>query len=173
MNQQQLSQDKLIEILQLLQQDMAGVKQEIVGIKQEIGGMKQEIGGIRHDIGGMKQGIGGIKGEVQKLNAGQQEIREDIKSFQGAMIEFSEGVNEEFLEIHKHFARIDTTLNTQMVTKDYLDIKLADLKGELIAVIRGEDNKLTSLIEILFKKGTLSPEETRFLLHQEPFAKST
>ncbi len=36
-----------------------------------------------------------------------------------------------------------------MVTKDYLDEKLADLRGDLTILIRKEDTKLKTLVEVL------------------------
>lgn len=62
--------------------------------------------------------------------------------------------------------RIEST----MVTKDYLDEKLADLRGDLNVLMRKEDNKLKTLIEILFKKGTTNNEEKTQILSLEPFA---
>lgn len=38
-----------------------------------------------------------------------------------------------------------------MVTKDYLDDKLADLKGDLVVLMRKEDAKLQALVDVLQK----------------------
>ncbi len=61
--------------------------------------------------------------------------------------------------------RIEAT----MVTKDYLDDKLADMRGDLVVLMRKEDRKLVTLIDVLKKKQLLSDEETRRILTMEPF----
>lgn len=51
--------------------------------------------------------------------------------------------------------RIEAT----MVTKSYLDDKLADLEGNLISKLRKEDEKVNRLIEILKNKSLLTAED--------------
>lgn len=50
-------------------------------------------------------------------------------------------------------------VKAEMVTKSYLDDKLADLEGNLISKLRKEDNKVNRLIEILKNKSILTNEE--------------
>jgi hypothetical protein len=57
-----------------------------------------------------------------------------------------------------------------MVTKDYLDEKLADLRGDLVVLIRKEDNKLKKLIDILCQHKLISSQEKKQILSLEPFA---
>ncbi len=61
--------------------------------------------------------------------------------------------------------RIEAT----MVTKDYLDDKLADLKGDLIVLMRKEDAKLKALIEILQRRHVISGDEAKGILSMQPF----
>jgi len=56
-----------------------------------------------------------------------------------------------------------------MVTKDYLDTKLADLRGDLVVMMRKEDNKLKALVEILKEKKVINNEEVEKIMHLEPF----
>lgn len=60
-------------------------------------------------------------------------------------------------------------IESQMVTKDYLDNKLADLRGDLVVLTRKEDTKLRELIEILANKNVLNKEEANHLKSLEPF----
>lgn len=55
-----------------------------------------------------------------------------------------------------------------MVTKDYLDDKLADLKGDILTVIRKEDRRVSSLIGILRKKNVLNDDEVHGLEQMQP-----
>ncbi len=82
----------------------------------------------------------------------------------------------EFREFKKYvdgrFNNVDGRFNN-VVTKSYLDDKLADLRGDLTVLMRKEDNKLRTLVEILHEKKTLSDEETRRVFVLEPFPETT
>ncbi len=56
-----------------------------------------------------------------------------------------------------------------MVTKSYLDDKLADLKGDLTVLMRKEDTKLKALVEILAEKKVLNEEDKKRIFTMEPF----
>ena len=59
-----------------------------------------------------------------------------------------------------------------MVTKEYLDDKLADLKGDIIVVIRKEDRKLAVLVDVLYERRVISDEDKKKILSLEPFPTS-
>jgi predicted nucleic acid-binding Zn-ribbon protein len=59
-------------------------------------------------------------------------------------------------------------VESQMVTKEYLDDKLADLKGDILTILRKEDRRVTALVEIMQKKNLLSVEEVKFLETMQP-----
>jgi len=61
------------------------------------------------------------------------------------------------------------SLAVKMVTKEYLDDKLADLRGDLVVLTRKEDVKVRTLVEIMKKKQLLSAEEANIILALEPF----
>lgn len=84
-----------------------------------------------------------------------------------AINEFSNRVDEKFVEVDKRFNKIEAT----MVTKDYLDDKLADLRGDLVILMRKEDTKVGKLIEVLKRRKVISEAETKEILSMEPFAK--
>ncbi|HJN84795.1 MAG TPA: hypothetical protein QF873_00570 [Patescibacteria group bacterium] len=52
---------------------------------------------------------------------------------------------------------------------DSMDDKLADLKGDLVIMMRKEDTKVTELIKILAAKEVLSADEATSLRSMEPF----
>lgn len=56
-----------------------------------------------------------------------------------------------------------------MVTKDYLDDKLADLKGELTLLARKANTKLSVFIETLVANKTLKRAIADKILALEPF----
>lgn len=60
-------------------------------------------------------------------------------------------------------------IKSDMVTKSYLDDKLADLRGDLVVLTRKEDTKLKALVDILAEKKVLSIDETKRIFSMEPF----
>jgi len=61
-----------------------------------------------------------------------------------------------------------TRVESQMVTKEYLDDKLADLKGDILTILRKEDRRVTALVEIMQKKNILNAEEVKYLETMQP-----
>lgn len=61
-------------------------------------------------------------------------------------------------------------IKSQMVTKDYLDTKLADLRGELVSLVRKEDTKVKTVVDILKKKKTFTNADATQIYKMEPFA---
>ncbi len=64
-------------------------------------------------------------------------------------------------------------IQATMVTKDYLDEKLADLRGDLVVLTRKEDTKLKALINLLKRNNVISEGDAQQLLTLEPFAELT
>lgn len=93
----------------------------------------------------------------------------DIKQIgeeMGKIIE--DNINPQFEEIRYRLDKIETT----MVTKSYLDDKLADLEGNLISKLRKEDEKVNRLIEILQNKSVLNSEDTKQFQEFQIFPKT-
>ena len=86
--------------------------------------------------------------------------------------EFSElkgdfsGLKSEVGELKSEVSGIKAT----MVTKDYLDDKLADLRGDLVVLTRKEDNKLKTLVGVLHGKRVISDSDVKKIYSMEPFA---
>jgi hypothetical protein len=87
----------------------------------------------------------------------------------GAINTFSTHVDERFSGIDEHFVNIENRLDG-MATKqdlnkqkheilDSVDDKLADLKGDLVVLMRREDKKVSELIVTLRDTKVLSPED--------------
>lgn len=65
------------------------------------------------------------------------------------------------------------SMKSQMVTKDYLDDRLVDLKGDLIVLMRQGDAKLMRLVSHLACKKVISGEFENKVKSLEPFAKAS
>lgn len=84
------------------------------------------------------------------------------------MDERFDGVNGRLDGLEKRVTKIEAT----MVTKDYLDEKLADQRGDLSILMRKEDTKLKTLIEVLSKRGVITRDDQLHILNMEPFPQS-
>lgn len=75
-------------------------------------------------------------------------------------------------ETVKRFNKLEnrtTKIELNMVTKDYLDEKLSDLKGDLSIIVRKEDKKLAELVKVLEERKVLSAADVKRILAMEPF----
>jgi len=88
----------------------------------------------------------------------KQEILEAINIF-------STNVDQRFTKIESDI----TTIKSTMVTKDYLDEKLSDLRGDLTLLMRKEDTKMKKLVEILRGRDVISEEDKTQIYAMEPF----
>ncbi len=61
-----------------------------------------------------------------------------------------------------------TRVESLMVTKDYLDDKMADLRGDVLTVLRKEDTRLTRLVEKLREKNLFDEHDVEELLRLQP-----
>ncbi len=107
-------------------------------------------------------------------------VAESINELAGTLDDVLAAVNRGFSLQDEHFdkklekleLKIDEKLapiKASMVTKEYLDRKMAEQKGEMMALVRKEDTKLTTLVGKLDEKNILSHAETKQLLAMEPF----
>ena len=81
-------------------------------------------------------------------------------------------IGERFDKMDEQFDKMDgrlTKVEAMMVTKDYLDEKMADLRGGLITVIRKEDTKVKTLTNILHTKKVIDKKEKDKIFSLEPF----
>lgn len=92
----------------------------------------------------------------------------------------SETTNQEILEaIHDFSSNVDrrfsklesdvSEIKSSMVTIDYLDRKLADLRGDLVVLTRKEDTKVRELVAVLRERKVLTDDDAKRILSMEPF----
>ncbi|PJB15449.1 hypothetical protein CO116_03705 [Candidatus Falkowbacteria bacterium CG_4_9_14_3_um_filter_38_19] len=97
----------------------------------------------------------------------KNEILEAINEFSNRVDDKFDKVDERFDKLEGRVGKIEAT----MVTKDYLDDKLADLRGDLVVLMRKEDTKMIKLVEILKRRAVITEAEEKEILSMEPFAK--
>lgn len=95
-----------------------------------------------------------------------KEIFETTKEILEAVNVFSTANDKSLEEIKSRLGKVESN----MVTKDHLDEKLGDLRGDLVILTRKEDKKVKRLVDILRKRNIISDNEVKEVLSMEPFA---
>lgn len=116
----------------------------------------------------------------KKQNVSNQKILEAVSKVKEEVSNVKETVNDVVETVHflkDHTAsQVDKLekrmekVEALMVTKDYLDEKMADLRGDLVVLMRKEDTKVKSLVDILHKKKIITDNDVTKILRMEPFA---
>ena len=110
----------------------------------------------------------------------QEHFEGYMNSFAKTVKEGFDSVDEQFIAVRKDSTGIRgditgirgdiTKIQATMVTKDYLDEKMADLRGDLVVLMRKEDTKLKKLIEKLRARNVLDDRDVQDIVRMEPFA---
>ena len=94
-----------------------------------------------------------------------KEILEAINNFASSVDNRFFGMDQRFEQVEQRLSGIEA----EMVTKDYLDERLADLRGDLVSVIRGEDKKIKKVVDILASKRLFSEKDKSGIYKMKPF----
>lgn len=82
-----------------------------------------------------------------------------------AVKDFADDVQKQFDEVRTRLTKVEAT----MVTKDYLDEKLFDLRGDFVILMRKEDAKVETLVDVLRQRKVISDQEAEKVLGSGPF----
>lgn len=127
-----------------------------------------------------------IKQEFQNIKVGFQDLKQDIddlteitrKSFDSVekRMVTKEDFDDLFEVVNKTFEIVEAKMATKedlgRLKLDLIDAmaeKNAELRGDLVVLMRKEDFKLISLVELLKKKMVLTENEAKTILTMEPF----
>lgn len=102
-----------------------------------------------------------------------QKIGEEMgKVIEQNVIPVLDIMNKKIEKLDQRIEKLDQRVGmveASMVTKSYLDDKLADLEGNLISKLRKEDEKINRLIEVLKDKSVLNDGDVRQLQEFQVF----
>ena len=98
-----------------------------------------------------------------------KEILEAINALSADNKEILEAMSLFSTEVDKRFSKIEDTMVTKYYLNDKLDEKLADLRGDLVVLLRKEDFKMKKLVDILKKRDLLNDVEFNEIMSMEPF----
>lgn len=120
---------------------------EIVTFLKENSVSKDEFNELKADVRLIQSDVYTLRSDVHQLKSDVKNLKTDVTELQSDM----------------------RTVKSTMVTKAYLDDKLADLRGDMILLFRKSDTKLKTMAGMLLKKDILSPKEMKEINSLEPF----
>jgi len=100
---------------------------------------------------------------VKKTTSENQEIFGSIKQSFSEIEERMSGIEQKMVtkdELKAAFKNEFAKFETKMVSKDYLDQKLSDLRGELIEPVKKCEKRIISTLDLLVAKKVATREET-------------
>ena len=113
-----------------------------------------------------------MEGRMEKMDGGMEKMDGRMGNIEGSIQEVVESVVEFSTHVDVRFDRLEgrvTTIETTMVTKNYLDEKIFQLRGDLVALARKGNTKLSVLVDELVTAGRLAPDVAARILALEPF----
>ena len=140
---------------------------------EKVDGLSTKFEGLSEKVDGLSTKFEGLSETVADLVITGRETSEKVDGLSETVREVLEAVNEFATVTDKRFNSLETRMaktEALMVTKDYLDDKLAVLRGDVLHVIRKEDTRVTRLIEILHGKALITMEDVSILERMQPLA---
>ncbi len=109
-----------------------------------------------------------IKAMHEALNAAQEPVLRSIEEIKDSQQVILSAMHAYSLAIEGRITMIEAT----MVTKDYLDDKMADLRGDLVCLVKKEDKKVNAIVEKLKTKKIISKVEGKGITSMGPFGRT-
>ncbi|MFA5317924.1 MAG: hypothetical protein WC323_00395 [Patescibacteria group bacterium] len=116
--------------------------------------------------------VSGLVSKVDKIEKSNSSLVSKVSEIEKSNNELMEVINTFAANTENRFQGMEKeiiAIKATMVTKDYLDDKLSDLKGDLVVLMRKEDAKLCGLVDLLKNKKVISEEEAKNILAMQPF----
>ncbi|MEK7856442.1 MAG: hypothetical protein AAB288_10150 [Acidobacteriota bacterium] len=130
-------------------------------------------------VNDLKGNVHALTGNMQTLSEKVYDLAENVQTMAEAMQDFSENVDRRFDHVDVRLDSVEARLDrvegridrveSTMVTKDYLDTRLADLKGGLISINRHLDGKIDALTDTLVANRTITDGDRRRIGGFGPF----
>ena len=101
------------------------------------------------------------------------DLRKESQDNMVIMSQFAQNIEDRLGEHDERFNKIETRIDhalTQLVTKDYLDDKLADLRSDLGLPIRQTNVKVHTLTDELVEKKVFTTAKAKTIKALPPFA---
>jgi chromosome segregation ATPase len=174
-----------IKSLEVGQQEMRGSIKSLEEGQSSLEAGQQELhGSIRSLEAGQKSlaiGQQEMRGSIKSLEAGQRSLEAGQQEMHEMIQMFATHVDERFDRVDQRFDRLEGRVETlevnvgsmraAMVTKEYLDDKLAEHGSRYGELIRQTNGKIELLADALVKEKSLSSVSAKKVISAEPFGR--
>lgn len=112
---------------------------------------------------------------VNTLAGKVNDVAGTVNVLSGTINDVLEAVNDFAGKVDQRFDNVEGRLDNveaKMITKNYLDYKFGELKGEMVLLMRKEDRKLMTLAETLHGTKMISGSKMKQLRRLPPFPKT-
>ena len=65
------NEEKILQLLEVMQADISGLKTDVAGLKTDVAGLKTDVAGLKTDVAQLKT-------DVEELKASQEEMKETL-----------------------------------------------------------------------------------------------
>ena len=154
MENQPTNQD-ILTAVNTLTTEVKSLGQRMIGVEESNNVLGQRMTGVEGSINILSDRVS----DIEKSN---QEILENIQT---AFTEVEQGMNSRFEKTDQRFENIDRRF-------DKLENNFAEMRGDLVAAIRKEDTKISTLTTKLGARNVLPLTDVSEVLAMEPFPKS-
>jgi len=86
------NEEKILQMLEHLTEDVSGLKQDVSGLKEDVAGLKQDVSVLKEDVAGLKQDVSvlkedvsGLKQDVSVLRKDVDTLKEDVSDMRGTL----------------------------------------------------------------------------------------
>ena len=148
------------------------ILQAIDKIEGRFDGLETRFDGLETRFDGLETRFDGLETRFDGLETRFDGLEKKLEKTEGDLMEAIHDLADDVQAINDRLDRHETGikyLKSQMVTKDHLDRKIDDLRGELVALSRKVNTKLSILVEQLVMDGTLKRQVADKILALEPF----
>lgn len=141
----------------------------VTNLATAVEGLTVTVGEIKNDVDNLADAFNTYAthtdSQISRIDNTMTKMQSDMNEMKSDMVEMKTGMVTMKSDI--------TTIKSTMVTKSYLDDKIADVKGELITTIRKEDTKVKTVVEKLVTKKIFSNQDKKDIEIMPPFAAIT
>ncbi len=146
------------------------IKKEFQDIKTGFQGLQNEIRevkeGLQNEIRDVKKGL---QNEIKDVKVGFQGMKKDIDDLTEIM-RTSFGSVEERMATKEDLKELKIDMGKMKLDLiDAMAYKSAELRGDIIVLMRKEDTKVVSLVELLKRKTVITDSEAKAILTMTPF----
>ena len=160
-----------------------GLSTKVEDVSSRVDGLSTKVESVSSRVDGLSTQVEGVSSRVDglstKVDTEVSSLSEQISGLSTKVDGLSTKVDTEVGSLSEQISElagyVDKRLEqteARMVTKEYLDEKLADLRGDLVVLTRKEDRKLVALVELLRDQSVILDADAKRILGMELFPQS-